>query len=254
MSKTIKFYLYHVLICLAYAHLITVLIFTTIMDHQNLALALGVALAHNHSDILHELQQLKKKTAKHVFFNSLQTDLNYINAEFVKCTCDRCMDMIGANYPKDVLHDVHSTEAPHNRNMSRWWGPEDYNRETPRDNHQYECRLYTWLKRACVQFGVLLPDDSIEGPGCGPRFNNLTQMLGICPEGHQDNNLNGQDAWNYRLQQLDYPTQVRTLYHMIYYIHTLVYAEEATFDQWFHVENQSLLPYTACTTAQQHIY
>jgi hypothetical protein len=200
-----------------------------------MAEAVGVMVSHDYLKLQNDLLALKKAIARKLFLKPLQTMLEYVNAEVIKCSCRRCMDMQGGNYPKDEEYKVYVEGESQDDMCERYWGPVDFDKSQPRDDYR-QCRLYAWFKSKCREFNVLEPNDAIESPGCGARSQRMTVTFGM----ESADSFNGDTSWNYRIKNMPYEHQVRTLYAMLHSIHNIAYQEDDSFEQWFHLNDISL--------------
>ncbi|AYV86712.1 MAG: hypothetical protein Sylvanvirus7_10 [Sylvanvirus sp.] len=200
----------------------------------NLSQACTIFLDVQYLQQTKELLDLKAAISRELFLDNLQSLLDWVNEDIVKCGCERCSDFIGGNYPK---HDNYFEE--HNK-----WGP--LSLETNPVEDIKGCLLFKWFKSTCEEFKVIVPRDEQDNPSLHLRSFKLTTCLG---EGVLNLGLGDFDqSWRQRIKRLPYATQVNTVYRMLYAMTVnekkRVYpdVEMISFTDWFRVKNHSLLP------------
>ena len=171
----------------------------------NLVLVSKVFLDWDYLNKVEEVVTLKKILAKHAFLANIQTYLNILNDNIVKCNCIMCIDIISGNYSS--FYDIDTVETI---NDSR-------------------CLLYEYFKKECRKWGVIPPNDKYDKPDLD-KLNNLSGWLKSSPE-----------SWFYKVSTIEYNIQIKTLYPMLHSFY-LILNDEISFEDWFHVEGIGLLP------------
>jgi len=231
---------------------------------QNLVLASKVLYNREVLSALSEVQQLKKASARHLFYPCIDTDLRMLNARVVRCDCAKCMDMMGNNYPEPVVRSEGNANDVPEEGEADWisydpeaerYGGSMYGMlvdavtrrplvrytETSRKN----CALLEWFRVECERHGLPKP---IIGFGC--RSYSLWRELG-----HLNVDLGG---WSDTISRLPYKELVVKVYKGLLHqslgsallnagaessvLDDLDELTEAGFEAWFQVEGVSLLP------------
>ncbi len=177
------------------------------------------------------MEELKKAIACHLFLDNLQSYLNIINDEIVKCGCPKCTDDIGGNYPHDEENIDRKTQS-----LKPGKGQINHIEKTK------DCLLYKWFKEKCKEFNAPVPIDDVDNPKWYPRSFNLMTCLGRGNKGwNTEENL--KKRWRFRVKQLKYEEQVKTVYRMLYEIDNLgcPYGDDEKFESWFRVKGVSLI-------------
>lgn len=180
------------------------------------------------------INELRKAIACELFLDNLGDYLSRVNDDFVRCGCERCTDMYGGNYPNDEEYNRGDTTL-------KCWEPGYWVSSTGPINIVpiEKCLLYEWFKQKCVDFKVIVPDDNIDHPKFYPRSFDINLCLGR----HLDSGGLGdfKNRWRYKIKQLTYNKQVKTIYRLLHHIDYYGFDDSPTFDEWFCVKGVSLL-------------
>lgn len=209
-----------------------------------------------------ENEELKKATARRLFYHGIDEDLRELNAHVILCDCPKCLDMMGNNYPSqpiadDELGDGDVFFVPNDKGAK---GGSMYGmlatkhggdtlipivRLTRDSRSSKDCALMAWFARECERHGLPKPSYYF-----GIRSFSLWIELG-----HHGQRYEPPDSsWRDKVEALSYRTQVERVYKGLLHDSlggTLLRHgkesstqrnDEDAFEDWFRVGCHSLLP------------
>lgn len=237
---------------------------------KRLALTCKVLCDRDYFAKCKEVYDLKKNTARMMFYHGIDADLRDVNAYVVRCDCDKCLDAGGNNYPPSNPQETHQLlpgdvffstcavnlftgvlwevvdEAEDAESVTRDGMPvRSVVRQGTRSSE--DCLLMAWFRRECERHR--LPR---------PAYNFGIRSLSLWTElGHRGTAkwVTHGESWRDIVRGMPYPVQVERIYHGL--LHESLSdaliscgrpssvrdtAGNSKFEDWFKVGDASLLP------------
>lgn len=218
-------------------------------------------MAERTRDACQEILDLKKATARKLFYHDIDLALRELNAHVVRCDCNKCLDMIGNNYPSppqnpdvgDVFFVNHDPEAKGNSMYGMLCecvegedGKPDLRplvRLTANSLPSSRCALMEWFGRQCGKHGLPRPYYHFD-----IRSFSLWRELGHQLNGnkYRPDEIGSFVIWRDAVSAMSFGEQVEKVYKGLIYDSL---GEELqlheSFEEWFRVGDVSLLPYTS---------
>lgn len=215
-----------------------------------------------------EILDLKKATARKLFYHDIDRDLRELNAHVVRCDCNKCLDMMGNNYPSppqepevgDVFFVDHDLEAKGNSMYGMLCecvegedgepAPRPLVRLTSNSLPSSRCALMEWFGRQCGKHGLPRPYYYFD-----IRSFSLWVELGHHGQkyGPDEAGMPGV-SWRDAVSAMSFGEQVEKVYKGLLHFslgEELLAAgaassvrvdEHESFEEWFRVGDVSLLP------------
>lgn len=206
---------------------------------EHLALTSKILYDRDYLNKCRELYDVKKATARKLFYHGIDTDLRELNAHVIRCNCNKCMDMMGNNYPKSPHYDdlcvgdvffMHHDESA--KGAGSMYGalceivdnPDESDGVTE-NYHLFkylvrlgkrsskDCLLMAWFREECQRhqlpcpeyhFGIRSLSLWVEQGHQGMKWQRIPEFGTLHPEC---------ESWRDIVYEMPYPTQVERIYY-----------------------------------------